>query len=190
VALATGEYVCLLDEGVKPTNPEWLTALVEILEDEQVAVAGARLQFSDGRTAHAGYLLGVGGAAAHAFREYPRHRAGYLGLAALIRDVSAVSFAGAAVRRSVWESCAGLDAANLPDHLYDVDFCLRARAAGHHVVYTPHAILTQRRPGNASPEAAVGAEDYLFRRWGHQLVDDPFYNPSFSRTGQPYSLAL
>nr|WP_307005846.1 glycosyltransferase family 2 protein [Sinomonas atrocyanea] len=76
-------------------------------------------------------------------------------------DVFAVNSAGMLVRRDVWESLRGFDPA-LPATGDDVDFCWRARLAGHRVVVVPGArMMHSARPGAAgTPFAARRAEVY------------------------------
>ncbi|ASN51446.1 glycosyltransferase family 2 protein [Sinomonas sp. R1AF57] len=76
-------------------------------------------------------------------------------------DVFAVNSAGMLVRRDAWEQLGGFDP-GLPATGDDVDFCWRARLAGHRVVVVPSArILHSQRPEAAgTPFAARRAEVY------------------------------
>ena len=87
--------------------------------------------------------------------------------------MSAVTAACAAVRREAWDQVGGLDEKNLPIAFNDVDFCLRLRAAGWEVVWTPYAELyhhesTSRGPDTIGPRAAAFAREvaYMETRWG------------------------
>jgi GT2 family glycosyltransferase len=69
-----------------------------------------------------------------------------------------------------------------------VDFCLRLRARGLRILYTPYAELIHHesasRGDDLSPEhrARFHRECQTMRdRWAAQLDNDPFYNPNFSR---------
>ncbi|WP_306341562.1 glycosyltransferase family 2 protein [Sinomonas cellulolyticus] len=76
-------------------------------------------------------------------------------------DVFAVNSAGMLVRRDVWDHLHGFDPA-LPATGDDVDFCWRARLAGHRVVVVPGArVLHASRPDAAGTHfAARRAEVY------------------------------
>jgi GT2 family glycosyltransferase len=76
-------------------------------------------------------------------------------------DVFAVNSAGMLVRRDVWDQLRGFDPA-IPATGDDVDFCWRARLAGHRVVVVPSArIFHHGRPEAAgTPFAARRAEVY------------------------------
>ena len=58
-------------------------------------------------------------------------------------DVLAVSSAGMLVRRDVWDELGGFDP-SLPMFRDDVDFCWRARSAGHRVVVASSAVVHHR----------------------------------------------
>jgi len=60
-----------------------------------------------------------------------------------VGDVLAVSSAGMLVRREVWDELGGFDPA-LPMFRDDVDFCWRARSAGHRVVVATSAVVHHR----------------------------------------------
>ncbi|MDQ4503694.1 glycosyltransferase family 2 protein [Sinomonas sp. ASV322] len=77
-------------------------------------------------------------------------------------DMFAVSAAGMLVRRDVWDALRGFDPA-LPLTGDDVDFCWRARLAGHRVVVVPSARMrsaADREDHAASPFALRRAEVY------------------------------
>jgi GT2 family glycosyltransferase len=78
----------------------------------------------------------------------------------------------------------------------DVDLCLKLRARGYDVVWTPHAELVHHesatRGDDRSPaeQARFDAELAALRdRWGKALDDDPFYSPLFDRSRSDHHLA-
>jgi GT2 family glycosyltransferase len=87
-----------------------------------------------------------------------------------VRDVLAVSSAGMLIRADVWDELGGYDPA-LPICGDDVDFCWRARLAGHRVLVVPDAVLTHAAAAShgARPLAlALPGPRVLARRWGFQ----------------------
>ena len=82
-------------------------------------------------------LLGVAG---HAHRFAPASEPGYLDRLRTVQDVSAVTAACLAIRKDVFEQVGGFDE-SLTVAFNDVDFCLKARAAGYRNVWTPFATL-------------------------------------------------
>jgi GT2 family glycosyltransferase len=161
-----------------------------------VGIVGARLLFADGRVQHAGVLVGVGGVANHAHAFISKDHPGYFGRAWLAQDWSAVTGACMMIRRAVFDQLGGLDAQHLAVAFNDVDFCLRAKATGWRVVYTPYAELyhheSATRGSDKSREKKARARrerDYMRQRWGRELSGDPFYNPYLSLERPFFSLS-
>ncbi len=186
-AQARGEVLVLLDRDIEVTSPDWLDELVVQALRPDVGAVGAKLLDQAGRVRHGGLVLGVGpdGIAASYEPSATREAPGYAGRLQLLREVSAVSSACLAVRRTVFRQVGGLDAENLARHYHDVDFCLRLRAHGYRVLWTPYAELT-----HAEPDAPGGEDAATMRaRWGATLAADPFYNPNLSLRDGHYQLA-
>ena len=69
----------------------------------------------------------------------------------------------------------------------DVDLCLKVRAAGKAIVWTPHAKLlhaeSASRGHEDTPQKKARAQrevDQLRDRWGKILQNDPAYHPSLN----------
>lgn len=103
----------------------WLTELLTAFDDPEVAVAGARLHYPDGRIQHSGISITrhPGGVAAH--NRQDEHGT---------EDVDGVTGACLAVRRSVFDELGGFDEGywNGAD---DVDFCLSVQSLGRKIRY-------------------------------------------------------
>ncbi len=194
VQAARGEVVCLLNDDTEVIEDRWLGEMVGQLVQPRVGAVGAKLYYDDGRLQHAGVILGVGGAAGHAYRMVPGDAVGSMGRLILAQTLSAVTGACMAVRRDAWRELGGMDEVNLPVAFNDVDFCLRLGEAGWRVVWTPEARLlhhesvsrgdeTQRRAGFAAEEL------YMIHRWGDTLRTDPAYNPNLANVAEEFSLA-
>ena len=196
--LARGEHFVFLNNDTEVISPDWLECLLEHSQRPEVGVVGARLLYSDGSQQHAGLVVGSGGACAHAFQHEPGDAPGYMGLAQVIREVSAVTFACAMTRAEVFRAVGGLNASDLPVALNDVDFCLRARERGLRVIYTPFAALHHHESKSRGQDdsrqkqrRAVAEIRYLQRRHERALKGvDPFYSPSFSRWDPPYAVRM
>ncbi|MBR0649985.1 glycosyltransferase [Roseomonas terrae] len=188
-ARATGEVLLLLNNDVEPLHPDWLREMVSHAMRPDVGAVGAKLLYPDGRLQHAGLLLGPNGSATHVGRHARSDDPGYDGQLACTRDLSAVTGACLAMRRSVFEQIGGMQE-KLAVAWNDVDLCLRVRAAGLRVVWTPHATLTHRELSTRGDEALDAtklarfrAEQSLMRElWGRALDEDPFLNPNLLAT--------
>jgi GT2 family glycosyltransferase len=180
VRASSGELLLFCNNDVEALSEGWLAALVAHAQRPEVGAVGARLLYPDGRVQHAGVALPLGFAAGHLLHDLPRDAPGYLGLAVLTHDCSAVTGACLMTRRELYEELGGFDPA-FPVAYGDIDFCLRLRERGLLVVYTPLAELVhhESRSRGHTNDAAEIAE--FHRRWGHViLAGDPYLHPNLS----------
>ena len=180
-ARATGELVLFLNNDVEARHPGWLEALAAQALRPDVAAVGARLVYPGGRLQHAGVVLGLGGAAGHVLAGLAGGEAGYGGMAVLPREVSAVTGACMASRRSVVEELGGFDE-GLGIDLNDVDYCLRAWAAGYRVLYEPAAELVHHESPSRGTSGSLSDIRRFVDRWdGAIRRGDPFLNANMTR---------
>ncbi len=176
---AGGDLLVFLDPRLRPLQGNWLTELTAEATRPEVGAVGARVQDRLGRVVHGGTILGGRQVVQDAHRGHTVWGSGHFGRARLPGNFSAVSERCLAVRRELFERLGGFDDAELPVHLYAVDFCLRLWDLGYRVVWTPYAGL---RAGGAGTRR--GGEDWnreearLRVRWPRALAEDPFYNPN------------
>jgi GT2 family glycosyltransferase len=138
---ARGEVLCLLNNDVEVISAEWLEELVSQAVRPGIGAVGAKLLYPDDTIQHAGVITGLFGVAGHINRDIPRGAPGYFGRAQMIQQMSVVTAACMAVRKSVYEQMGGLDEEHLPVAFNDVDFCLRMLEKGYRNLYTPFAEL-------------------------------------------------
>jgi len=185
---ATGGVLIFLNDDVEPLTPQWLYEMLAHARRREVGVVGARLLYPSGAIQHAGMAIGIMEGAGHPHRN--TFAAQYWNWLPFTRNVSAVTGACLAIRKSVFEELDGFDEA-FPVNYNDVDLCLRARQAGYQVIVEPAAVL--RHYECQSREAGVRLEESaLFeQRWGIDLESgDPFYSPYLTRTREDAGLEL
>ena len=143
-------------------------ALRHLSMARRAGVVGARLLYPDTlKVQHAGVVLGMSGSAGHVFAEAVAHdEGGYLGRALLDQEYSAVSGACLLIRTNLYREIGGLDATAFKVSYNDIDLCLKVRARGLKVIYTPYATLLHHgsasqnvRPIEAQKAAAFQAEE-------------------------------
>jgi GT2 family glycosyltransferase len=84
-------------------------------------------------------------------------------------------------RRAVYNQVGGFDERMAVD-FNDVDFCLRVRAAGYRIVFTPYARLYHHESASFGSRVQDPRDVAAMRAiWGPSLDDDPYYNPNLSR---------
>jgi glycosyltransferase involved in cell wall biosynthesis len=196
-AEAKGDVLGFLNNDIEANEPGWLREMVSHVVRSGIGAVGARLWYPDGTLQHGGVILGLGGVAGHAFPRVPRGHAGYFNRAWLQQNCSAVTGACMLVRREVFEKAGGFDEVNHAISFNDVDFCLRLRAAGFQNVWTPYANLIHResasrghQPTREEQAQFVREATHMQRKWGIELLHDPFYNPNLSLNLPGFELAV
>lgn len=140
VAASAGEILVLLNNDTEVVQGDWLEQLLFLLEQPSVGAVGPVLFYPDGTVQHAGVAIGMRGTADHVLRGLPADADGYFGSLACSREVSAVTFACAMVRKADYLAVGGLEEL-YRTHYQDVDLCLRLGARGHKIICTPRTHL-------------------------------------------------
>ena len=191
---AEGDFLCLLNNDVEATDDQWLHEMLSRISEEDVGAVGALLLWPSGVVQHGGTVLGPNFAATHAFCDRIHTDPGYADMLRIAHECSAVTAACLLTRRCDYMDVGGLDELHFPINFNDVDYCLRLRARGKRIVFTPHARLlhleSASRGQDTQPDrAARFARELqtLRARWGECLIADPYYNPTLSLDAIPYS---
>ncbi len=193
------EFVAFLNNDLTVVTADWLEEMVSRALQPSVGAVGARLLFPNGRIQHAGVILGAGGGelADHAHKCLPPGDHGYFARASLAQELSAVTAACMLVRRSVYLEVGGFEEEHLKVAFNDVDFCLRLRAAGYRIIYTPYAEFQHWESASRGLEDTLdkhqrfSAEvDYVKNKWPLLLAADPFYNPNLDLRDHLFTLAF
>lgn len=143
-AQAHGEYLLLLNSDVFPRQPGWLSRMVERFEGmERPGVLGPKLLFPDGLIQHAGMTFFQEPTLPgfwfndHPDKGLPNHSTADGELS----EVVAVTGACMLLRRAVYQEVGGLSEDYILGDFEDSDLCLKLRAAGYRIGYTPQVEL-------------------------------------------------
>jgi hypothetical protein len=143
---------------------------------------------------HGGVTLGPYFGAVHAFNDRVHDDPGYCDLLQVARECSAVTAACLVVRRADFLAVGGLDEALFPINFNDVDLCLKLRARGYRIIFTPHTALLHFESAtrgaertNFDQERAARELATLRARWGETVANDPFYSPLLNLDAMPFS---
>ncbi|MBK6650371.1 MAG: glycosyltransferase family 2 protein [Betaproteobacteria bacterium] len=187
VKAARGQVVGLINNDVETLHTGWLEEILSHLLSPGVGAVGAKLLWPNGMVQHGGVLLGVGNAAGHYGNLLADADFGNHGRNQLVQQVSAVTAACLFMRRADYLELGGMDEAAFPVAFNDVDLCLRIRAQGKTIVWTPHAKLlhaeSASRGNEDTPQKRARSQREranLRERWGHVLLQDPAYHPSLN----------
>lgn len=183
---AGGSYYILLHSDTEIITPSWIEEMLMIARRDEVGAVGGKLYYPNDTVAYAGMILGMGWekAADHAFRGTPRNAIGYMGRLCYTQNLSAVSDACMMVRAELFDRLEGLDA-TYSRRFADADFCMRLRAEGYLIVWTPFAELYTYEPTRFKPDKRIDNRDAeTFRtRWKKVIAKgDPYFNPNFDLT--------
>jgi GT2 family glycosyltransferase len=192
---ATGDILCLLNDDTEIITPDWLEKLVARVSLDGVGAVGSMMYYPDDTIQHAGVVLGLKGIAGHVFRGAPRGSTGYAGRACLEQDLSCVTAGCMAVRKEAYLGIGGMDE-SFAVAFNDVDFCIRLRAAGWRIIWTPvvelyHCESVSVGRHNAPERGQTFSTEVGMMRelWGPVLDFDPNYNVNLSLS-EPFSLAF
>jgi len=202
VQQASGALLCFLNNDIEIEETGWLAAMARQAVRPDVGAVGAQLLYPDGRIQHAGVVIGIGGAAAHAHRLLKPDEEGYFHRHALPQFVSAVTAACMVVDRTKFDAVGGFDAERFAVSFNDVDLCLRLGARGWRSLYEPRARLVHhesvsrgldRDKTGAARQAREAA--FLNDLWNTRLATqgatpDPFHHPHLSRLSEHFVPAL
>lgn len=196
-AKARGKLLCLLNNDIEVIAPDWLAIMATQALRHDVGAVGAQLLYPDGRTQHAGVVIGVGNAAGHAHRFVNPADHGYFRRHALPQFASAVTAACLVVARDRFLAVGGLDEANFAVAYNDVDLCLRLNQRGWQSLYEPRAVLIHHESVSRGLDLdPVGAARFagelaaLQRIWHTDRIVDPYHHPQLSRAAEQFSIAL
>ena len=192
---AKGEYLLFLNNDVEILTPDWIEEMLQNCQQENVAAVGAKLYYPDDTIQHAGVVLGLGGIAGHIMCRASREDPGYFGRMISVQEISAVTAACMMVKKADFDEAGGFDE-TFRVAFNDIDLCMKFRAAGKKIVFTPYAELyhyeSKSRGMEDTPEKQFRFDKEVKRfqeKWAQQLeMGDPYYSPNLSVTEGDCSL--
>ncbi|MDQ6809082.1 MAG: glycosyltransferase family 2 protein [Verrucomicrobiota bacterium] len=196
VVLARGAFVVLMNNDLEVMHGDWLGEMLSHAARPRTGAVGARLWYPDGSLQHAGVIIGAGGVASH-IHGGTRGADGYFSRMHLTQNYSAATGACMLLRTETYTAMGGLDEINLAVAFNDVDLCLRLRAAGYYIVWTPHAEFIHHESASrgiedtsAKQRRFLSESQYMRKKWGSVLDRDQFYNPNLSLGSELFQLAF
>ena len=198
VSLAKGEHVVLMNNDIEIINFDWMDALLEHSQREEIGAVGAKLYYPDDTIQHAGVIIGIGGHAGHSHKHSKRTSKGYFHRVMCIQNVSAVTGALLMVKRKLYQQTGGLDEIKFTIALNDIDFCLKLLNQGYSNIFTPfceayhHESASRGYENTTEKKARFQTEiGYFHERWKDILANgDPYYNINLSLETEDFSLKV
>jgi O-antigen biosynthesis protein len=181
------EYLLFLNDDIEVFEPDWLNALLEHGQCEDVGVTGALLLYPDRTIQHAAMQLVAPGLGRHSSKFAPEDDAGCFGRTLTQRNVIAVTGACMLIRRTFFDILGGFDEAHSVIN-NDLDLCLRSLDRGKRVVYTPYAKLIHHEMASRKTISDRYDVKHFERTWRGKFAEgDPYYNPFLSRVDDHFT---
>lgn len=187
IALATGDVVGLVNNDIEALHDGWLEEILAQLLRPGVGAVGAKLLWPNGMVQHGGVLMGVGNVAGHFGNLLADADWGDHGRNQFAHRVTGCTAACLFLRRQDYMDLGGMDAHAFPVAFNDVDLCLKMRASGKAIVWTPHAKLLHAESASRGNEdtpqkraRSLREIGQLRERWSGALLGDPAYHPSLN----------
>jgi O-antigen biosynthesis protein len=134
-AIATGDYLLLLNNDAI-LQPGSLQYAIQTLEsDFKIGAVGAKIRLLDGSLQEAGSIIWSDGACLGYGRGRRPDEAEFM----FKRDVDYCSGAFLLMRNKLFQELAGFDEAFAPAYYEESDFCIRLQQQGYRIVYEPRA---------------------------------------------------
>lgn len=194
---SNGEYLLFLNNDTEILNKDSITEMVSHMNRENVGAVGVRLYYEDGTVQHAGVIVGLGGIAGHAFREFARCDEGYFYRSVCVQDYSAITGACMMMSKALFDEIGGFDE-GLAVAFNDIDLCMQIRSRGKLIVYTPYAEFyhyESKSRGLENTKEKVerfnGEVRYFADKWKRELeAGDPYYNRNLTLEKHDFSLKI
>lgn len=181
-AVATGEYLCFVDDAVSLAGPEWLCALIEYGQETQTGMVGGCLDMGEGAHIHRGSLPDLTNLSWRYYASFVRDVSVHHNGIHWPQQVMAVHEGLCLIARARFLDCNGYDPAFATMVYAHLDLCFRLHHRGLTNVFTPHAAaglpgIINTAAGDM-PDEAGNSDCALFQwRWHAQLLaGDPFHS--------------
>lgn len=176
-----------LNNDVNALEPGWLEEMAAWFRQHDVGVVGAKLIFPDRTLNHTGIVIGPhGGLADTPWARCPESDVPTL-WHAVAREVSAVTGACLLTRTELYRQLGGFDERDFGVAYNDVDYCLRARAAGFRVIYTPQAKLMHW--GSATRGVTFDEAEHMAWLDRYPGYRDPYFSRHYELNGATVACA-
>ncbi|KQT17207.1 glycosyl transferase [Methylobacterium sp. Leaf399] len=183
---ATGEVLVFLNDDMAVITPDWIEAMLSVLQIDGVGAVGAKLLFETGQIQHAGVSVLHAGPD-HIRRGYPGDDPGHFFSTVGNRNYLAVTGACMMVDRAEFERQGGFDERYAVNY-NDIDLCLRIWEGGRRIVYCAQACLYHYESRNRARTVDPGELARFHERWRPVLPRDPYYGEWFEAMPPTFEL--
>jgi len=179
---ALGTILIFFNDDVRVIESYWVEELCGILENNTfVGAISPKLVYENDTIQYAGMVTNVPGLIGTAFHQKQEKSYEYFNFIQSVREVSLLSGACFAIKKSIFKKIKGFDVINTPIMHSDVDLSFKIRNIGLTIIYNPFVKLIHY--GHLSIKNIEKkynknkAEIYLIKKWGKYLEKDPYFTP-------------
>ena len=196
VEYTSGDVILLLNNDVEFISDNWGSELVSNALREGIGCVGCKLLYENRNIQHSGVILGIGGVAGHSHKYISDKKEGFQRRIHLQQEITAITGACLAISKKNWLLLGGLDEKNLKINYNDVDLCLKAKVHGLKNIYNPNVsgfhYESKSRGKPVGIYYKLWRKEYNFmkKKWGNLLYNDPNYNPHLSLMEEDFSIHL
>lgn len=176
VLASGGEIIVLLNDDTEAVSDGLIPRLCGPLLEPGVGMTGALLLYEDGTIQHAGQWFAEGNHWGHLHVGEDPASDGSFGSLRVDREVSGVTAACAAIRRSVFVEVGGLSPA-LPNSFNDVDLAYKVRATGRRILWLHRAVLRHFESKSRDASVQHWEVERIVERWGTPELREPYLPP-------------
>lgn len=169
-----GDLLLFVHDAICVTTDEFLDEMLGLVSSARVGAVGVKSFFPDGRVRHGGYVHT--GGPSEIMRGFGPDEPGHRGMLTVPRELASVSSTCLVVGRDTFVRAGGFSP-RLTGTAADVDFGLKLRSLDLDRIWTPHVEVVDFTAVD-DPSDDGADRQFLERRWGHQLHDDPYSNPN------------
>ena len=199
VAVATGEYILLLnDDIVVPADAKnWMAIMVGQAMQEHTGACGARLRYPESEAIQHVGIINLPLGPSHAFSMESDEHNLYYGRNRLTYNYLAVTAACLMIKKERYELVGGLDE-ELRVAYNDVDFCISLFEKGFYNVTRNDVCLYHYESVSRGSDALSERKKLrmeaerkrLYEKHAILKQDDPFYNPGLTKDRLDFSLQI
>ena len=170
-----------LNNDVNALEHGWLEEMATWFLQADVGAVGAQLVYPEKTLNHTGIVIGAHGGLADTPFAKAKPADTPVEWHAAAREVSAVTGACLMTRTDLYRRIGGFDEQDFGVAYNDVDYCLRVRAGGHRVIYTPQAKLMHW--GSATRGVTFDDAEHVAFVRRYPGFRDPFLSPHLALHG-------
>lgn len=175
------EVLVFFNDDVRPLEADWIENTIEYLFIPGVGGVSPKLIYENDTIQYGGMATGVRNFVGTTFHKYHKDSVAFHNYPQLVRNVSILSGACLAIKKTLFREIGGFDPVNTPSAHSDIDISFKILEKGLRNVYTPYASL--RHIGHLSlkehEKKASGQKDkadiFILKKWMKYLSEDAFF---------------